>query len=282
MALIKSITFALAVLIASQASAVTLNALGQRLSTCQNLESDNFLVEFDNNFKATAKSLYDNDRLTTAIVASPECFRVATEIKLQLSNETIPFLGRALIKDIKILTKSQLLKDKSTPYSQSSIISFIKANSVQKYGIISFKLTEKIGEAFVDTKFQRLPSCFTSYGDWESFRISEENIDIVTGIQNGSKRALIWNGTFNCYKIGTKVPINVIKKAREEYGLIIPTQLYIVHYTNLTQKHAELLGEDLTKLKERMAKKKDLEGGYTTIIAFDYQKPVVPEVIEAQ
>ena len=62
-----------------------------------------------------------------------------------------------------------------------------------------------------------------------------------------------------------------------DLGSIIPTELHLVHYTHLTDKHAALVGEKLSDLKKRMAEKKEIDGGYTTIVVFNYLEPRVKD-----
>ena len=105
----------------------------------------------------------------------------------------------------------------------------------------------------------------------------------LNDIKSGKTKAQIWNGTFNCYKIGIFVEMNIQRIQREDapdptHGYIVPNELFLVHYTNLSQKHADLLGESLSGLKTRMAEKKDVDGGWVSMVAFDYH-PVHPKDI---
>lgn len=268
---ITALSLILLTFLASSAQATELAKLGERLSTCQNLEKDDSMVTYDLSLQREAKTRFENDRLNTAIIAEPDCFRVGTEIQLNLQNDTIPYLGRGLIEKLEVLSKEQLASSTKTGFTKSAVNSFIKNTPAKQYGLIQFKVTEKVEEAVVTEKYKRLNTCFPANGDWEAIRLKD--MDSVKNIQDKKTKALIWNGTFNCYKVGVYTEM-VLQSENPETGLgfIIPTELHVVHYTNLGQKHADLLGENLSDLKTKMAEKKDLEGGYVTMVVFDYEK----------
>lgn len=253
------------------AQAQHLTKLGERLSTCKNLETDDYIIQYDDNLAPEAQSLFTSDKLHTALVNADNCFRIGTELKLQLAKGDSPYLGRGLLEEMKIVSKSQLASDSLNEFSKNATGSFVKSNSARDYAILRFKVTEKIEEAYTNEKYKRLPSCFPSYSDWEAIPLDQTE---ASDIKAGKTKALIWNGTFNCYKVGIYTEISVKQENRPETsgGYIIPTELFLVHYTNLNQKHADLLGESLSKLKDKLAQKKDVDGGWVSMVAFDYQE----------
>ncbi len=272
----KSITFCLSLLslmfFAQAAQAQHLTKLGERLSICKNLESDDFLIQYNDALRPEVKSLLENNKLQTAIVAADNCFRVGTELKIELLNDDLPFLGRGILEELKVVSKNQLLADPLNTFSSNSTKNFIESTPARKYALLKFKVTEKIQEAYVNEKFKRLPSCFPAFNDWE---YSPQSEDSIKDIKAGKTTAFIWNGTSNCYKVGILTELLLEKERREDpptsYGYIVPTELFLVHYTNLNQKHADLLGERLSQLKKRMAEKKEIDGGWVTMVAFEYQ-----------
>ncbi len=266
-----------------QAEAQHLTQLGERLSSCKNLENDDFLITYNDALNPEAKSKMQSDQLRTAIVDADNCFRVGTELKLVLENDDFPFLGRGLVEEMKIVRKDQLLTDSLNEFSHNSTRSYIAANPARRYAIIRFKVTEKIEAAYVNEKYQRLPSCFPAYSDWEAMPVDEK---LHADIRSKKVRAQIWNGTYNCYKVGIFTEMYLKRERRDEkdakkerqqepeqesLGYIVPTELFLVHYTNLEQKHADLLGENLADLKQTMEKKKEIDGGWVTMVHFNYE-----------
>src|SRR5690606_34322424 len=121
--------------------------------------------------------------------------------------------------------------------------------------------------------YDRLQTCFVSYADWTTHPLNKDKWkEELEAIKNGSVKAEIWNSSINCYKIGIYADI-VVEDQTGKFGSIMPTALYLTHYTQLTEEQAQILGEDLSSLKERMAKNKDKYGGYTTMVVFDYMPP---------
>ncbi len=250
-----------------------LTNLGERSNQCQKLDSDDYIVTVDNTLKRETQNLFDDDKLSTLILTQPECFRVGTEIKIFLENETIPYLGKALIDEIEVLTRSELLSKKQLPLSSYGIQDFVAKNQSNNYGIFKIHITEKVTDYFVDQQYERLPTCFPTYGDWESFRVSAEEKSMVNKIKSGQTIAQIWNGTFNCYKVGIRARIQVEGESNIDHGNVIPNELHVVHLTRLSSKHARLLGTSLSDLRQQLEDKKDVDGGYITLVVFDYEKP---------
>ena len=275
------ISLILLTFLASTAVAKPITKLGERFSSCKNLEKDDFLITFQNPLKKEAKTLLEKDQLRTAIVKSPKCFRVGTEIQLNVEKEDIPFWGRGLIESMEQLSKDQILKSNKTGYTKSALRSFVKNSPAKKYEIIQFKVTEKIEEAVVTEKYKRLNSCFPAYGDWESLRLKDPAT--VKNIQSGKTKAIMWNGTFNCYKIGvyTEIVLQTEEPSPDDLGYIVPAELHLVHFTSLTQEHAKLLGQPLSKLKKSMEEKIEVDGGYLTMVVFDFEK-VHPKDLEEE
>lgn len=256
------------------AYAVTYKDLGDRPSTCQKTDGDDFEVMISEAFTSKATQLFENDQLTQVIISNPDCFRVGTEVRLNLENQEVNYLGRGFIETMDVLSSSGLSK-KDTLYSKTDVKRFIKKSQSKSYGVLDIKVTEKVSEACVDQQWERLPTCFSAYGDWETFRLPADGGEATAkSIAAGKTKAIMWNGVFNCYKVGTKARIIVLEdKKRQDWGSILPTQLYVVHYNNISKKHANLLGESLTSLKKRMAENKNVDGGYVTMVVFDYLKP---------
>ena len=261
------------------AQAVVLNKLGERLSSCKNLENDDYKIVYAADLQREAKNLFTDDKLTTALVVSPDCYRVGTEIDLNLASDLKPYFGKALLKEIHVLNQSELLSSKANDFSKPATREFIRNNPAKTYGVLKFKLTQKIAPYTVTDKYKRLPTCFPSYNDWEAIRLPDDKM--AKDIQSGKTKGLIWNGTFNCYKVGVYTEMilptdNARPKTEgqepESLGYIIPTELHVVHYTDLTNDHANLVGEHLSALKKKMEEKKDLEGGYVTLVGFDFEK----------
>ena len=273
--LLISLTFS-----AMPAKATTLDKLGERLSKCQNLAQDDYIVRYHNAFKRQVKNQFEDNKLKTAIVPNLECFRVGTEIQLYLENDQVPYLGRALIQEIKVLNRSELKKEKNLGFSKSSVNDFLADERASSYSFLTFKVTEKIEEEIVTEKYKRLKTCFPAYGDWESLRTTDARL--VKDIQAGRTQALIFNGTLNCYKVGVYTSIDLRSERQqrpEKLGYIIPTEVRIVHYSNLDREHASLLDEKLSDLKKRLAENKDRDGGYLNMVVFDYEK-VHPKELE--
>ena len=278
----KSILLAiLPLLIASTAYSAKLDKLGQRAMECQNTEGDDFIIEFDKSFVREAKNHLHDDKLDMAILPSAGCLRVGTEVRLNLAGEEIFYVGKALINSIEVVKQKSLLLRK-LPFTKSSIQGFLKSNREKDYAIVRFKHFEKVEETMLTEQYDRLNTCFPTYADWRSMRLKDGQESLVTSIQKRKTKAQIWNGTFNCYKVGIRAAITIPSKKGENLGNIIPTELHLVHYTNLKRKHARILGKSLSKLKEEMAVNKEIDGGYTTMVVFDYEKerPPKPEVEE--
>lgn len=253
--------------------AQTLNKLGQRINNCSNQTADQHTITISNIIKQQVKNLWEQDKLKQLVVANPSCFRVGTEVKLFLKNEEINYLGRAFITKIKLLSTKQLTYKDLTSYSPYIVKQFANKNANKSIAIFDIQITEKVAETFLHEQYQRLPTCFSSYSDWKKFKITNDKPQqVIKNITSGKRQAVIWNGTFNCYKIGVKA---YLPKDQDDKptGAVVPKQLYLTHYTNLSDDQAKILDEDLTQLKKRMAMNKDIDGGYTTMVVFDYVKP---------
>ena len=275
----KSVQYLISLLVfltSYEASAIVLKELGQRLSSCQNLEYDDFIVEMDETLKREAQNLFQDDKLTAVVVENPDCFRVGTEIKLFLKNSTIPYLGRALVKELETLNGSELINSKNTPFTRNTLKDFVNATRETQYGILQIRVSEKVEEKVITEQYKRLNTCFPSYGDWEAMRLEATQTPLVSEIKNGRSKAQIWNGTFNCYKIGIRARIQ-IQGDFTDHGNIIPTELHLVHFTNLTNKHASLMDMSLSHLKSTLEPKKDIDGGYVTMVVYNYEEPLPPE-----
>lgn len=247
-----------------------LTQLGERSNLCENLETDEIAITYDRSLRYEAKNLWESQQLNTAIVSQPNCYRVGTEVRLNIENETIPYLGKAFIKNIRILNARDLSQNKSTGFSKNTVSSYIEKNPSNEYGLITYKVTERIEESVLKEKYDRLKSCFPSFSDWETLPLKEDQQDLLQQIQQRKKTAFIWNGTYNCYKVGVYTEILFPGTQPKANGYILPTELQLVHFTNLKQKHADLLGISLNQLKEDLTKDKELDGGYVTIVVFEY------------
>lgn len=256
-----------------------LTELGERLRSCQNLEHDDFIVTVDKTLQKESQNLFFDDKLTSVLVDQPDCFRVGTEIQIHLEDDPIPYLGKAIIDEIEVLSPEELKNHKGTPYSKNGLQDYVSATRDNQYGILSIRVSEKVTDYYVNQEYERLPTCFPSYGDWESLRLNEDDIDLAKDIKSGRVIAQINNGTFNCYKIGIRARIQVDGDYTTDHGNIIPTELYVLHYTHLTSKHAKYFDKSVTELKKEMEQNKDIDGGYTTIVVFDYEEPreIAPE-----
>ena len=261
-----------------------LTDLGERLGSCQNLEYDDFIVTVSKSLQKETQNLFFDDKLTAVLVEQPDCYRVGTEIQIHLEDDPIPYLGKAIIDEIEVLSPEELKKHKNTPYTKSSLEDYVSNTRDNQYGILKIRVTEKVTNYYVNQEYERLPTCFPSYGDWESIRLTENDKALVDDIKSGRVIAQISNGTFNCYKVGIRARIQVAGDYETDHGNIIPTELYVIHYSQLTSKHAKYFGQSVSELKSEMEKNKDVDGGYTTIVVFDYEKPreTPPEISETQ
>jgi hypothetical protein len=250
-----------------------LEELGKRPSTCENLERDAFRLTIDRTFRHKAMSLVERDKLTSAVVANPDCFRVGTEVLVYVEGETMPFLGRALLKKINIMSPREVQNSQGLDYSKSDIKDYIDKTEAKQYGLLTFKMTQKVAEIEMNQEYDRLPTCFVSFNDWRSMRLKSEQTKLLKDIKQGNQSAIIWNGTYNCYKVGVYTEIQFEgDPIGTDHGWIVPTELHVVHLSNLSAKHARLVGESLPELRTRLEANQQTEGGYLTLVAFEYQK----------
>lgn len=277
MNLTRAICLFLSLFIYQQSFAQSYTDLGKRLPSCINAQTDDFEARVKSPLSPEAKHLFTNDKLTQIIVVDPHCFRVGTEIKVFLENETYGYLGRAFISSMEILNSSKL-KRKKLIYSKNSIQNFIKQNQSPQYTLLNIKVSEKVTETMVNKKYERLPTCFPTYGDWKTYRLPTENGEVVARkIQTRKKVAHITSGTFNCYKIDVPATLVIPKTKTKDLGSVIPKELHLIHYTNVTKEHAALLGESFAAVKKRLEEKKQIDGGYTTLVVFEYLEPRIEE-----
>ncbi len=254
--------------------ATTLSELGERSENCENLENDDFIFDVSPLLSTEAQNLFEKDKLDQLIAPYPNCFRVGSEIRLQLPDKEISYLGRAFVSSIKIVSRKELQKENSH-YSSSTINEYLGAQSESQFSVLSIKVSEKIQEAFANETYKRLPNCFSSFNDWESivFTNTPENLKEIKDIKNGKLTALAWNGTLNCYKVGTRTKIAIEAERPFDHGSILPKELYLVHFSRLSEKHASLLGEKLEDLKKRLSEKINTDGGYISLVVFEYSPP---------
>jgi hypothetical protein len=263
----------LSILIIKSAHAELITELGQRDSRCTKESADSFEVVVPEILKLETQNQASQDLLKQLIVPSPHCFRVGTEAKVLFENTEIALLGRGFISSIENLSKNDLRK-KNLNFSKTSILDYIKQHPSNEYSILNIDISEKVFETTVHNKFQKLPTCFPTYGDWETYLLPDLKADdLLQKIKSGKIKAQIKNGTFNCYKIGVSAHLVDSKGHTNDFGSIVPKELYLVHYSNLNEIHAQLLGEDLISLKKRMSENKNKDGGYTNIVVFDYLPP---------
>lgn len=278
-------------------SAGSLTGFGERSIACLNKDADDIEVRVAEVLAAETKQLMQENKLTTMLVPFPNCLRIGTEIKLFLDKVDVGFIGRAFLSSMDIQTVDAIKKNSQIPFSQKTLEKFFQTQNSYEYAVLQFKITEKVQETVLTAANDRLPTCFTIYGDWESVIFEyQEGAAAASDIQKGKVNAEIWNGTFNCYKIGVPAAIYVEKpnqakppepdsdstRERAEdknYGVIVPKELHLIHYANLTEKHASLLKENLADLKKRLAEKRDLDGGFTTMVVFDYLEKA-PKLLE--
>lgn len=267
--------FAFSILFFSLTStAQVFQRLGERDSSCKDLKTDSYTANVHPQLSAQSKSMFENDRLQTIYVTNPECFRTGTEIKIILDGIEIPYIGRALIRSLRILSPKEMMTFNGD-YQKDSVIAFVNESKASQYGVLDIRISEKVKDSFVDGRYQRLPTCFPTYNDWETYDIDEKLKDKeLPNILNGKTKAAIWNGTFNCYKVGVRTKITIYNsKDTTDYGNVIPSQLYVVHHSHLTQTHADFFATTLTELKDSLKKDLDRDGGYVTFVVFDYEAP---------
>jgi len=254
--------------------ALTLSELGERSENCENLENDDFIFDVSPILSTEVQNLFENDKLDQLIAPYPNCFRVGSEIRLQVPDKEISYLGRAFVSSIQNMTRGQLLK-KQSHYNSSTINEYLAAQPETQFSVLSIKVSEKIQQAFVNENFKRLPNCFSSFDDWQSisFTNTAENVKEIKKIQSGQLTAMAWNGTLNCYKIGTRTKITIQGERPFDHGSLLPKELYLVHFSDLSEKHASLLGEKLDDLKTRLREKIKTDGGYISLVVFEYLPP---------
>lgn len=257
----------------SFAKNLDLSKLGQRPAYCKQNE-DSKVLTISDEFVSESQEKFDADKLTLGLMAGDHCFRVGTEIFLQLASGEIQYLGKALITNISITTSKDLSLNKSLQdFNKSSLEKFITNNKGKSISLIHFKVMEKVTETVLENKYDRLQTCFVSYADWESYPLNKDTWESeLESLKTGTKKADIWNGTNNCYKIGIKADIRAPGQ-KEKLGKIVPTKVFLTHYSKVTEEQAKILGEDLKDLKNRLEKNKDTSGGYTTMVVFDYLAP---------
>lgn len=259
---------------AGTGNAKGLELLGERSSNCENLKTDDFVVTIEPTLAPEALSAFERDDLVEVIVPYPNCFRVGTEIKVNITDAEAPYLGRAFISSIQIAQTSSLSKLNLKNYSSASLNDLSQKSQHAQQSVLSIQITEKMTDRTITEHYQRLPSCFASFDDWESLRFSknDENLQIIKKIQKGLLQAQIWNGALNCFKVGAKAALEISEDSTD-YGYIMPTQVQLVHLSRLTQQHASWTGQSLESLKLTLDKQKSMDGGYVSIVVFNYLEP---------
>ncbi|NQZ19306.1 MAG: hypothetical protein HRT44_08635 [Bdellovibrionales bacterium] len=161
-------------------------------------------------------------------------------------------------------------------FSKNSLNDLSKRFPQQKMNVAELRMMTRLENTEMDQQYDRLPSCFVSSGDWRSYRLEPDDYKAqLEKFKNGTLKADIWNGTRNCFKVGVSVDIEV-NGVQEDLGKLYPTKLFLKHYTEITEEQAQLMGEKLSDLKERLSKDTEF-GGFTTMVAYDYAPPETPE-----
>ncbi len=269
----------------SQLLAQKLNELGERSQKCENLKADDFIFRVSKTLAVETQNFFEKDQLTQLLAPYPNCFRVGTEVRLELEETEMSYLGRSFVSSIKVMNRNELVKSQNLIYSTQAIRDYLSSQSSEQFSLLTVNISEKIQESFVNENYKRLPNCFSSFDDWEGVTFSNEaeSLTQIKDIQSGKLSALAWNGTLNCYKVGTKAEIMVQGGRPKDLGFIEPKELHLVHLSNISEKHASLLGEKLEDLKKRLTEKKEVDGGYVSIVVFGYVAPSPkPENLEEE
>lgn len=274
-------------------TATPMTAMGERSEECNNVDADDVDVKIDAAFAGEAKNLIKTDKLSNLIIPYPNCVRVGTEIKLFLDKVDIGLVGKAFLSAMEVKSANQIMLNNPTAFSKKSLNKFFQGQPGDQFAVLTFKVAEKVEETFLNGADQKLQTCFTLYGTWEDAGFEyQEGAQMVKDIQSGTIKADIWNGIVNCYKIGTPVAISVYRPdqptpedpanvaptraVQEDYGVFVPKELHLLHYTHLTEKHASFLNEKLSDLVKRLEAKKEIDGGYVTMVVFEHQ-PTPPK-----
>lgn len=257
----------------SIAKPLELTKLGARDPSCQQ-KPDETMLTVPELFVGQKQQLFQEDKLNRAIVAGDFCYRVGTEINLQMEKGDIQQLGKAFISKVESFDAKELQANKSLlPDPPLHLEEYLKSNQNKKVQVVHFQIMEKLADTSMTNKYDRLQTCFVSYADWTTYPLSKEKWqEELDAIKSGATKAEIWNGTVNCYKVGIYAEL-LVEGQNQDFGSIIPTAVYLTHYSQITEEQAQILGEDLKTIKDRMAQNKDKYGGYTTMVVYDYVPP---------
>lgn len=220
--------------------------LGERQSLCQQTK-DQAALTIPEEYRDTVIDLLKKDQLRSfTFKGQQNCLRVGTEVLLNFDQGKKRYMGRAFVT-------SMLVSENSTS--------------------VKFDTRDRVYTTHIKQADQRLPSC-RSRGDWTSFIIGKENVEEkVQQLKDGALRASIRNGALNCYRTNTKTYVKTDRRDKEERGYVVPSQLSIMHMSELTQAEADLVNMTLAELRQSLDAKKDRDGGFVNIIAFNYTPP---------
>lgn len=220
--------------------------LGERQSLCQQPKDQKALL-IPSEFQDNVLDLLQKDQWKSfTFKKSQDCLRVGTEVFLQLDQEEKNYMGRAFVT-------SMIVGEESTQ--------------------VNFDVMERVYSTLVNQTGQRLPSC-RSRGDWKGFIIGKDQVEEkMEKLKNGVFRASIQNGALNCYRVGSKSYVQTHRRDKEKRGFVTPSELRIVHRSELTQTEADLVHMTLDELMQSLEEGKDRDGGFVNIVAFEYTPP---------
>ena len=220
--------------------------LGQRQKSCIQQKDQTVLVIPEQYGEQTLELLQKDQLKSFTFSDNQNCIRVGTEVSLELSRGEKRYLGSAFVTGMSMAPTSHT---------------------------IEFDTMSRVFSVSVDQQDQRLPSC-RSRGDWRSFYIGTENVEQkIQDLSSGTFRADIQNGALGCYRVGHESYVKTKRKDKEKRGKIVAQKLELLHMSELTQSHADLVNTSLQELLQKLEANKDKDGGFVNILVFNYIPP---------
>jgi len=218
---------------------------GWRSPTCDK-ETDWKTLSFNSNEQAD--TFADTETLIglKAPVPTENCFRVGTEVLVFNNPTNTSLAARALI--------TKVIEDSDRSYVQFDVIE--RFRSIQ----LSFP-----GE--------RIPNCDARYEDWMDFYVYEDTApETIERLATGQRSISVWNGAYNCYRVGTTAKVIIKGSPDQTFGTVTVREVRLLPYSDLTDTMLMKTGEEIQVIRARLEAKIERNGGYISMMVFDYQK----------
>ena len=253
-------------------------AWGERPSSCKD-DKDWYRFTIPAEFvEATSKNILQKKKYFS-FFNGDSCLRVGTEVELHRpvdessGREQKSLVARIFINRISVLGEEAVVRRMGDLPSRADLYLNQLKNKSSSNTLVEYEVVSRFYNMTLNQEGQRSQNCPAYYFDWRKFYLDKEGFEeSLEKLKEGKTLADIWNGGFNCFRVGkeAKILLRRDEERNKSYGRLLIEEVAMLHISDLTDELIALTGRKKDELLAELSEKKQRDGGYLSLVRFSF------------